>query len=164
MSQCDRLCKSTLAIRESFGRAADSGRWTEEIPERISSRLTSLAAGTRQCRPARGLCKSARATCTHVPWRVCQHEACARMFSGVHVSTRLVHACSAACKPAQDSCAHVLRRASQHKTRARMFCGVQASTRQMHACRAVCWRARLRSPHAGSSSDTQTSVCGKGTR
>ena len=60
------------------------------------------------------------------------------MFSGVHVSTRLVHACSPACKPAQGSCTHVLRRASQHKTRARMFWGVQASTRLVHACSAAC--------------------------
>src|SRR5439155_3067172 len=44
------------------------------------------------------LCKSARATSRHVPWRVCQHEPRARMFSGVHVSTRLMHACSPACK------------------------------------------------------------------
>ena len=99
--QCDRLCKPTLAIQESFGRAADSGRWTEEIPERISSRLTSLAAGT------------AMQTCT---WPV-------------QVSTSHVQACSLACMPARATCTHVLWRARQHEARARMFSGVQASTR-----------------------------------
>jgi len=109
-------------------------------------------------------CKPAQGSCTHVLRRARQHKTRARMFSGVHASTRLVHACSPACTPAQDSCTHVLRRARQHEARARMFSGVHVSTRHMHACRAVCWRACLRSPHAGSSSDTQTSVCGKGTR
>jgi len=44
-------------------------------------------------------CMPARATCTHVLWRARQHEAHARMFSGVQASTRLVHACSPACTP-----------------------------------------------------------------
>ena len=44
-------------------------------------------------------CMPARATCTHVLWRARQHEARARMFSGVQASTRLVHACSPACTP-----------------------------------------------------------------
>ena len=122
---------------------------------RPRSGVTSLAAGKRQCGPARGLCKSARATCTHVLRRVCQHKARARMFSGVHASTRLVHACSStcvstrlmhacsvACMSAQDSCTHVLRRAHQHEPRARMFPGVHASTRLVHACSSTCTSAR----------------------
>ena len=38
MSQCDRLCKPTLAIQESFGRAADSGRWTGGFRELTNCR------------------------------------------------------------------------------------------------------------------------------
>src|SRR3989442_10900535 len=87
-------------------------------------------------------CMPARATCTHVLWRARQHEARARMFSGVQASTRLVHTCSLACKPAQGSCTHVLRRASQHEARARMFSGVHASTRLVHACSPACKPAR----------------------
>src|SRR2546426_12349079 len=64
------------------------------------------------------------------------------MFSGVHVSTRLVHACSPACKPARGLWTHVLRRASQHEACGRMFSGVHASTRLVRACSAACTPAR----------------------
>ena len=110
------------------------------------------------CSPA---CMLAQGSCTHVLRRACPHKARARMFSGLHVRTRLVHACSSAYKPARGTCTHVLRRACEHNPRARMFFDVQASTRHMHACRAVCWRARLRSPHAESSSDTPRRVSGR---
>ena len=59
----------------------------------------------------------------------------AHMFTGVQASTRLVHACSAACKPAQDSCTHVLRRACQHKAHARMQSRVLACTPEVPARR-----------------------------
>src|SRR5205809_2551583 len=73
------------------------------------------------------------------------------MFSGVQASTRLVHACSPACKPARGLCTHVLRRASQHElVHACSAACMSAQGRCTHAEPAVCWRARLRSPHAGS--------------
>src|SRR5436309_13306169 len=51
----DRLCKPTLAIQESFGRAADSGRWTggfrhaghlRRLPSRTTFDLTGLDPAT----------------------------------------------------------------------------------------------------------------------
>src|SRR2546426_9753136 len=46
---------------------------------------------------------SAQGSCTHVLRRTSQHEAHARMFFGVRVSTTLVHACSSTCKPARGT-------------------------------------------------------------